>query len=280
MTSRLADIRLPGGVMTDDGVRKDVRFEQLTGMVELLAGECRPGGDCPAEAVSLVIDRAVASIGGREATRTMIDDLPVGDRQCIMRQLGIALGFDRLWLTCTCSSCQSGFDIDLRQSDLPTKDAGTGFPSDTATIGGRSRTIRVPTGADQAAISDIAGEEEAIVALLARIVDPATPAEIRSLDTAEITRLERMVERMSPEVSGEIVTACPECRNENRVAVDPDLWVDLIRDSLLAEVHVIASAYHWTEREILDLPITRRRRYLELLDRDRGMRDRLDEVVA
>jgi hypothetical protein len=36
-------------------------------------------------------------------------------------------------------------------------------------------------------------------------------------------------------------------------------------DRLLEEVHSIARAYHWSEAEILALPLPRRRRYLDLL---------------
>lgn len=39
---------------------------------------------------------------------------------------------------------------------------------------------------------------------------------------------------------------------------------------LYEEVHVIALHYHWPEREILALPVSRRRRYLALLARHVG----------
>jgi hypothetical protein len=36
-------------------------------------------------------------------------------------------------------------------------------------------------------------------------------------------------------------------------------------------VHVLASTYHWSERQILGLPRSRRRLYLDLIDRSRGV---------
>jgi hypothetical protein len=37
---------------------------------------------------------------------------------------------------------------------------------------------------------------------------------------------------------------------------------------LLREVHVLARVYHWSERQILRLTITRRRAYLALIEAD------------
>jgi hypothetical protein len=62
---------------------------------------------------------------------------------------------------------------------------------------------------------------------------------------------------------------CGSCRHEWRAPLDTagallrkiDEWA--LR--LLDEVHRIASAYHWSEREILGLPAARRRFYLEAL---------------
>ena len=41
-------------------------------------------------------------------------------------------------------------------------------------------------------------------------------------------------------------------------------------DSLLTDTHRIASAYGWSEAEILALPRTRRRRYADLIAQERG----------
>jgi hypothetical protein len=38
----------------------------------------------------------------------------------------------------------------------------------------------------------------------------------------------------------------------------------------VADVHRLARAYHWSEEDVLALPVTRRRRYLAHVDRDRG----------
>ena len=64
---------------------------------------------------------------------------------------------------------------------------------------------------------------------------------------------------------------CPECDAELLVEVDPYLTLSLARDEIFGEVHTLARHYHWSEAEILALPQARRRLYLGLIDRARGM---------
>ena len=65
-----------------------------------------------------------------------------------------------------------------------------------------------------------------------------------------------------------IDVACPECGEATRAELDiaSYLWTELdawARDVLL-DVHLLATAYGWSEPEILALSPTRRRYYLEL----------------
>lgn len=47
---------------------------------------------------------------------------------------------------------------------------------------------------------------------------------------------------------------------------------------LLREVHALARAYHWSERELLALPLPRRTAYLQLLAEDED-RDLLETLL-
>ncbi len=66
-------------------------------------------------------------------------------------------------------------------------------------------------------------------------------------------------------------TECPECGAANNVDLDPYRVLARSSDELLRQVHQIATHYHWGEAEILAMPRMRRQRYLDLIDRDRGM---------
>ena len=137
-------------------------------------------------------------------------------------------------------------------------------------------SVRAPTGADQEVLVDL-DEEAAVGELLRRLVEPAQPeADGDVLDPGElgpddVARIERAAEELSPEVASHAATDCPECGTANLVPISPYTALERPADTLFTEVHTLAAAYHWSEREILALPLGRRQRYLRLIDRRRGM---------
>ena len=62
--------------------------------------------------------------------------------------------------------------------------------------------------------------------------------------------------------------SCLACRHQWQVLLDIErfLWtkISVLARRLLQEVHALASAYGWTEREILALSPARRQSYLEM----------------
>ncbi|WP_433305785.1 hypothetical protein ACQP2F_19010 [Actinoplanes sp. CA-030573] len=70
-----------------------------------------------------------------------------------------------------------------------------------------------------------------------------------------------------PRADVRLVLTCPECRHGWRPALDvvAYLWAELeaALQRVLLEVHRLASAYGWTEAEVLAVPAGRRRFYLE-----------------
>lgn len=93
---------------------------------------------------------------------------------------------------------------------------------------------------------------------------PALPAPLRAA-------LEQALEQADPLGDASLALDCPECGQAWAAALDLADWtwreVELWAGRLLGEVHGLASAYGWTEAEVLALPPRRRARYLELLGR-------------
>ena len=65
--------------------------------------------------------------------------------------------------------------------------------------------------------------------------------------------------------------ACAGCSQVNEIVIDPLSYMSGPSRGVSVDIHRIASVYHWSEAEILSLPRQRRRRYLDLIDRARGM---------
>lgn len=74
-----------------------------------------------------------------------------------------------------------------------------------------------------------------------------------------------------PQADVQIHVACSACGHEWNVPFDivPFLWTRLAERAriLLHEIHLLATAYHWSEADILALSPARRRTYLELVTR-------------
>ena len=248
---------LPGGIVRDGARRRDFAFRPVDGALEVALAEAAAEPSVP-RAVTSVLAAALARLGGEPADVQTVRELAVGDRQFLVRQLSAHLGRDPVWLTAVCRACGESFDFQLRQAALPVKEAGDGFPF--AEVDGMR--LRVPRGADQEAIADIDDDDEAIEALFARCLIEGD---------GELEAAAAALEAASPEVALAALATCPSCDAANEVAIDPYLGLQRHGEELFAEVHLLASTYHWSQAEILALPRERRRLYLRLIDRDRGV---------
>lgn len=273
-------MHLIGGIWDGTALRRDFSFKPVTGELELLLGELAARPLSQPERVSHLLTAALDDLGGQAADWPRVHGLAVGDRQHLMRQLSARLGSDLLWLNARCHACGEGFDVQIRQSAMPVKSAGASFPTTTVTLRGREIRLRAPTGADQAAIAAVSEPVQAETALLQRLIESAPAFAVDGLDSAEIAQLEAAIEEVAPEVATEALTRCTACEAKNLVPVDPYLCLSPGGGELLVEIHTLASNYHWSETAILALPQQRRKRYLELIDRQRGMIGRGDPALG
>jgi hypothetical protein len=94
-------------------------------------------------------------------------------------------------------------------------------------------------------------------------------APVDDLGDAEEAEVAARLAELDPQADLEIDMRCSVCGEELRLPFDPagfllrELAVEA--EALYREVHALALYYHWSERDILELPVSRRRFYLELL---------------
>jgi len=269
-------MRLPGGILRDGARRRDFAFRPLTGAVELALAEAA-GADSPLPArVTAALAAALEHVGGEPPLPETVAGLAVADRHFLMGRLATGLGLGESWLTARCGRCGERFDFSVMYGDLPVKEAGEGYPfAQVETSLGPCR-FRVPTGADQEFLAVINDEREAFGCLVGRcLVDFPGPGRGDGQPTFtadDLVRIESALEAVAPEVAVSVQAPCPACGTIHVIDVDP--YGALSRNAsggLFQEIHILAATYHWSEGEILALPLERRRRYLELIDRGRGM---------
>lgn len=266
-------MRLPGGLWRDGERLRDVAFTAATGTIDLAIAEGAGATGSRAHQVTAVLSLGLEHIGGKAVSDTDVRALPVGDRQYLMRQLGTRLDFNQFWLTATCEHCNAPFDFTVAPAELPVKEADERYPfAEVATSLGRRR-FRVPTGGDQEAVAAMGDEGAAVRRLVALCTLDAADAETfaEQITDDDLGVIDRALEEVAPEVATGALATCPDCGGVTEVFVDPAIWLDLGSQAIFDEIHALASHYHWSEADILALPRERRRRYLEMINRDAGM---------
>lgn len=270
-------MELPGGIRQNgSGLRRDFAFKPVTGEVEMAVAESGEGAMSLSAWVTSALTASLQHIGGLSVEWTLVHRLSVGDRQFLMRRLADIWGLDAVWLTSPCGRCKELFDIFIRQSELPTKPAGPGFPFASVQLDGRDFRLRTPNGEDQEAVAGIQDGNEAARSLSRRLFVDAASDQPELLSDEALSRIEYAVEAVAPEVATLAQADCPQCGQGNQVEVDPYLCLSMIDETLLSEIHDLAAVYHWSESEILALPRKRRRKYLQLVDGLRGVQRQVD----
>jgi len=88
-------------------------------------------------------------------------------------------------------------------------------------------------------------------------------------DRVLVALLDLRVAEFDPQAEIELSVTCPACGATFTTELDAGdlLYSDLVarQGDLDLAIHLLALHYHWSEDDILDLPIARRRRYVEAL---------------
>jgi hypothetical protein len=228
------------------------------------------GGPDP-RAVTAILARCVARADGQPVGSRFLWALDVGARiECLLRiaALGGADTF-ALRVRCPADTCGQPLELDLTLEELLALRGEQDAPI-VAEVGGRARPLRAPTGEDQLAWlgSTYDDLDHAARELAASLLEERTAA---PLGEADVEAIERSLAAHDPLVEFSVRAVCPHCGDEAEYEVDlARLALDLLRaarDALIGEIHVLASRYHWTEAEILEIPPSRRAHYLVLGER-------------
>ncbi|MFC8259266.1 hypothetical protein ACFUNF_16910 [Streptomyces sp. NPDC057291] len=220
---------------------------------------------------SLLLHRAARPGAGTDALLSM----PVGEREADLFALRRALFGERMQVRVECAECGEAMEFDLDASLFGTRTRTPGGPL-RVEEDGWAIEFRLPTVADLAAAGAVPDPDEARRLLMAR----CTLSAVRDGEAVPHERLAALlpehVQRQLAETAAEadpasdvtLNVACPECGEATPAELDITsyLWNELdtwARD-LMLDVHLLATAYGWSEPEILALSPLRRRYYLEL----------------
>ncbi|MFB6436654.1 hypothetical protein ACFCVY_07710 [Streptomyces sp. NPDC056411] len=245
----------------------------VTGPAELLA-TWEAGLAQPASDRALLLHRAARPGAGTDA----LSSVPLGERTADLFALRRALFGDRMQVVLDCADADCGAAMEFELDATALGAARPGAPEDGLRVAEGDWVVhfRLPGPADLAAVSSAARDAEhgrqllgARCALSAvRGGRAASGEELSRLPGTVLKRFAEAAEEADPAAEVTLNIACPECGAATPAELDiaAYLWTELdawARDVLL-DVHLLASAYGWSEPQILALSPLRRRYYLEL----------------
>jgi hypothetical protein len=206
-----------------------------------------------------------------EATAAELAGVSVGHRDALLLDLRERLfGSAFVGLT-ACPACGEEIELAFDAAELRRDAAETA----TATVAMDDVTVefRLPNAGDLAAIESIGNIQAARARLLALCIlkatrgDAAIPCGELSAEAVAAT-IARMGE-LDPQADVTLAIDCPSCAHGWNEPFDvvTFLWSELAvwARRLLEDVHRLATAYGWSERDILSLSPARRNAYLEML---------------
>jgi hypothetical protein len=234
------------------------------------------------------LDRALLALGAAfpETPYERLADWPLGHRNRALVELRCGCFGSSIqgWIACESCGEKLEFDLDGRLLVGAGRDPDDrSQPDQDEPIVVNRHIFRLPTSRDLARVVQESDPRLAAIRIVerCRIGSPeslAAPVEHDAMSVRTRSEswsdeeLEEIGDRMAladPLAETRLTLHCPKCENDWEETLDivEFLWAEIEARArrLLVEIHTLASAYGWTESEILSLSENRRARYVEMV---------------
>jgi len=206
------------------------------------------------------------------------DSLPglsIGQRDAELLALREQLFGPEMEGVAVCPQCRNQLDLTLNAREMRSACVPEPEAEVTLNVSGYELQFRLPNSEDLEAIADFGrnGAGEAQERLLSRCMLSAqrdgAPVACNRLPREVVDAVSDRMALADPLADIQLAASCPLCNHHWRAAFDivSFLWseIDSLAARLLRDVHALASAYGWHERDILTLSPVRRHFYLALI---------------
>jgi hypothetical protein len=201
----------------------------------------------------------------------------IGERDADLLALRAAVFGDKIVGLAACGECGENVELTFTVADITvasTADRAEEVPLDmTVDADGYEIRVRPLDSLDLEAILGMPDVPSARMVLLRRSVLAAnrqgTAVAAEDLPADVLDAVEERLAAADPQADVQLALCCPGCGATWQQAFDivSFLWaeVDAWARRTVREVHLLASAYGWPERDILGMSAPRRRAYLDLV---------------
>jgi hypothetical protein len=198
-----------------------------------------------------------------------LSHLTIGQRDGLLLRLREWTFGPQVTALAACSGCGEQIELSFGSADLHGPEPE---PEASVAVNGFTLRLRPPNTSDLTAAShpDLAVARVQLLErclLAARHLD--TPVEAAQLPAAVLDAAERRLAEADPQADIALAVECPACGARRAAAFDivSYFWreIEAWAVRVLRDVHALATAYGWSEREILALSPLRRQCYLDLV---------------
>lgn len=235
---------------------------------EILAAWERAGGAHPVDRALTLLAYAMPGAG-----RDVLAGLTLGRRDRLLLELRCRTFGERLRVRPQCLCCGERLEFELTWNELcAVLDGGAERGPVDVQVDGFRVQLRLPDSFDLAAAAQADGPNAARRTLFERCVTAASrdgePAAAETLPDSLIGAAAAALGEADPWADVSIDLSCPSCGHAWSADLDAAafLWTELAAraERLLFDVHRLASAYGWSEAQILALPPARRELYVQM----------------
>lgn len=166
----------------------------------------------------------------------------------------------------TCPACEGVLEVLVDVAAL----AGEEPPDDSAAVATErgTLTVRPLTTADLLGVHH-AGDPVVALARLVVLDEHGDPVDPDALSEADLAAVDAASRALAGVAAATVATTCPACGESLSEPVDvAELLWEQVRshaEALMNQVATLASAFGWTEPEVLALPAARRAAYLAMV---------------
>jgi hypothetical protein len=237
---------------------------------DLLSAWERGGAASPAERALVLL-----STGYPDVPAEAIAGWTVGRRDAALFALREGLFGPRLSALASCPQCSEPLEMEFTAADVSVDDLPEQPATRSLTLADYRVTYRLPTAGDLALLAQRVDRVAAERWLLARCVLeahlPDGNAPVADLPDGVLEAVADDMATADPQADVELALSCPACAHHWQAPFDivSFMWreVEAWARRTLAEVATLATAFGWSERDILAMTPWRRRQYLELAAR-------------
>lgn len=261
---------IPNGFPHNGSWIQQAELRQLNGHDEQLLAEIW-NSSLPLKTTALL--ERIVTFGKSVAIpeiREIIRSLTVGDRVALMLHLRKLTFGDKLSCVLTCPDCKESMSLELSTSTLlqptiPNPKSEYSINLDNFTL-----TIRPVNGADLEAIIENSNKPDTAEQLVKSCIISSEPPLHDKLSDDFIAMVSSKLQELDPQANLELKFTCPTCQHSFQAPFNAEDYIfqeiTEHQKQLEREVHWLAFNYHWSENSILSLPLTKRKRYVELIN--------------